>query len=44
MWKQNFPQLFKELEPSLKELTIEKIPYKHDNLEDVVYLFEKTSH
>ena len=43
LWKQNFPALFKELEPSLKEIAIEKIPYKHDNLEDVIYLFEKIS-
>jgi|TARA_B110000495_G_C23032160_1_gene615088 trans-aconitate methyltransferase len=39
--KQNFPSLFKQLEPSLKEITIEKIPYKNSDLVDVVYLFKK---
>jgi pseudaminic acid biosynthesis-associated methylase len=42
MWKQNFPHLFKELEPSLKEIIVEKIPYKNNDLQDVMYLFEKT--
>ena len=41
MWKQNFPLLFMQLEPTLKQIISEKIPYKNNNLQDIVYLFEK---
>ena len=41
LWKQNFPALFKELEPSLETVIIEKIPYNNNDLVDVIYLFKK---
>ena len=41
LWKQNFPELFKKIEPSLKLIKLEKYEYLKKDLTDVAYLFEK---
>ena len=41
MWKQNFPALFQKINPNLKLLKEEEIPYKQNNLFDKAYLFQK---
>jgi len=41
LWKQNFPQLFRDLYPSLTTVREEKIHYNEENLIDVVYLLKK---
>jgi len=41
LWKQNYPQLFRNLYPSLKTIKEEKYTYKNENLVDVAYLLEK---
>jgi pseudaminic acid biosynthesis-associated methylase len=41
LWKQNFANLFRELNPNLKTVKEQIIPYKNEPLEDITYLFEK---
>ena len=41
LWKQNFPELFKKIEPNLKLKKLEKYKYLKKDLTDVAYLFEK---
>ena len=40
MWKQNFPNLFQKIDPSLTLLMEEKIPYKESKIFDKAYLFQ----
>jgi len=42
LWKQNFPLVFKKICPSLKTIIEEKIPYKNNNLFDIIYLLKKS--
>jgi len=41
MWKQDFPKLFKKIEPKLELIKQKKYPYLKDDLEDIGYLFKK---
>ncbi len=41
LWKQNFPKLFQKLSPNLTIEKLEFIPYKNDDLRDVIYLLRK---
>ncbi len=40
-WKQNFPQLFKNISPDLNMVKERKIPYLNSNLSEICYLFQK---
>lgn len=40
-WKQNFPQIFKNLFPELMTIKEQYIPYKDQNLSDIAYLLRK---
>ena len=40
-WKQNFPQLFKNISPNLTLVKERKIQYLNSNLSDICYLFQK---
>ena len=41
MWKQDFPSLFKKIEPQLKLVKQKKYRYLKNGLEDIGYLFQK---
>ncbi len=40
-WKQNFPELIKQSNPSFKTIKEEKFQYKDENICDIAYLLEK---
>lgn len=41
LWKQNFPNLYRELYPNIKTIKEQKILHKPGPLVDIAYLFEK---
>lgn len=40
-WKQNFPQLIKNFNPSYRTIREEKFQYKEENISDIAYMLEK---
>jgi pseudaminic acid biosynthesis-associated methylase len=40
-WKQNFPQLFKNISPDLTMVKERKLQHLNSNLQDICYLFQK---
>jgi pseudaminic acid biosynthesis-associated methylase len=40
-WKQNFPELFKNISPNITQIKEKKIPYQNSNLSDICYLFKQ---